>query len=319
MPGATRDDRTQAIPRTHEPTIIGVEDAGQAFVASDPWIDDRDDDMIARQVLGERRKQVGAGADISRRCIGQHGDDRDIRGVPEKHSGHLTNVWAVRAEVGEELENHGAFGRGWPGRSALVCSPQFGFRNMAAPTNTNPLAKLAVDLLPLIVFFVANGIWGIMPATIALMPATVIALGASYWMTRRFALLPVVTLGIVLILGGMTIALNDELFIKLKPTIVSALFAIVLFAGLALRRSLLKLVLGDMIPLTDTGWRILTVRWASFFLGLAVLNEIVWRSFGTDTWVSFKVFGITLLTVVFSVSQMSVLQRHRLSDSASPS
>jgi intracellular septation protein len=183
----------------------------------------------------------------------------------------------------------------------------------------NTLLKFAIELAPLIVFFAVNARWGIMPATIALMPVTVVALAASYALTRKVAPLPVITLVIVLVLGGLTIALNDELLIKLKPTIVSLLFAGVLFVGLALRRPLLKAVLGEMLPLTDPGWRALTIRWALFFVGLALVNEAVWRTMSTDTWVSFKVFGITTLTVVFSLSQMPVLQRYRLEGPAAGS
>ncbi|MSO64758.1 MAG: septation protein A [Alphaproteobacteria bacterium] len=179
------------------------------------------------------------------------------------------------------------------------------------PSAPPPWRKLAIDILPLVVFFVVNWRWGLIPATIALMPAAVVSLAASYWLTRRLAPLPVVTLVVVLVLGGLTIALHDEVFIKLKPTLVSGLFAAVLLVGLVLRRPLLKEVLGDMMPLTDAGWRILTMRWAGFFVFLAIANEIIWRSVSTDSWVTFKAFGVTVLTMIFSLAQLPLLQRYK--------
>ena len=141
----------------------------------------------------------------------------------------------------------------------------------------------------------------------------------SYAIERRLPLLPVITAAVVLIFGGLTLILNDELFIKLKPTIANLLLAAVLFVGLALRRPFLKIVLGTVFNLDDIGWRKLTWRWAWFFMVLAILNELVWRNLSTDVWVNFKVFGIMPLTIAFSLSLLPLLQRHAVEPDSPPS
>ena len=120
----------------------------------------------------------------------------------------------------------------------------------------------------------------------------------------------------VLVFGGLTVALNDELFIKLKPTIVNTLFGVILLGGLAMGRPLLRPLLGAVFALNETGWRKLSFRWALFFFALAIVNEIVWRNVTTDMWVNFKVFGIMPLTVLFSLAQMPLIARYRPDDEA---
>ena len=134
---------------------------------------------------------------------------------------------------------------------------------------------------------------------------------------RRLPTLPLVTGIFVLIFGGLTLILQDELFIKLKPTIVNTLFAVILMGGLFWGKSFLKSLMGTMFPMTDQGWRVLTVRWAMFFVVLAILNELVWRNASTDDWVTFKVFGIMPLTILFSVLQLPAMNRHRLPEDIS--
>ena len=146
------------------------------------------------------------------------------------------------------------------------------------------------------------------------MVAIAISLGVNWALVRRVPILPLVTGVLVLVFGGLTLLLQDELFIKLKPTIVNTLFAVILLGGIAFGKSFLKSLLGEMFSMSDEGWRILTIRWALFFVFLAVLNEIVWRNFSTDAWVSFKVFGIMPLTVVFSMSQLPTMNRYRTAD-----
>jgi len=170
--------------------------------------------------------------------------------------------------------------------------------------------KLATDLGPVVVFFAVNAMWGIYGATAAFMVATAASLAFVYATTRRLPVMPLVTAGIVLVFGGLTIALYDETFIKMKPTVVNLLFAAALLAGLTLRTPVLKHLLGGMIALTDAGWRGLTLRWAGFFVFLAVLNEIVWRNVSTDTWVAFKLFGLVPLTFAFAMLQFRFLERH---------
>jgi len=184
---------------------------------------------------------------------------------------------------------------------------------MAEPKPINPMLKLALELGPLVVFFVVNARVDLLTATGAFMAATVVALAVSYVLQKRLPLMPVVTGVVVLIFGGLTLVLQDELFIKLKPTIVNLLFAGVLFAGLIIwKRPLLGLVLGSVIAIDDAGWRALTLRWAFFFVFLAVLNEVVWRNFSSDTWVTFKVFGVMPITIVFALAQIPLIERHKL-------
>jgi intracellular septation protein len=172
------------------------------------------------------------------------------------------------------------------------------------------IIKLVVELGPLLVFFITNSHYGIFAGTGAFMVATIVALIASRIFLGRIATMPLVTGIFVIVFGGLTIYLQDDHFIKIKPTIVNGLFAAILFGGLATGRLFLKIVFGDVMRLTEEGWRVLTVRWALFFVVLAVLNEVMWRGFSTDTWVAFKVFGIMPITFVFALAQIGVLKKY---------
>ena len=174
----------------------------------------------------------------------------------------------------------------------------------------NPVLKLVLDIGPLVLFFVANSKFGIFAATGAFMVAVLAALAISYAMTRHIAVMPVVTAVIVLIFGGLTLVLHDELFIKLKPTIIYVLFGGTLVGGMLLGKPLLGIVFDSVFHLRDEGWRKLTWRWALFFFALAVLNEIVWRTQTTDVWVSFKVFGVVPLTFLFGALQYPLLTKY---------
>ena len=174
-----------------------------------------------------------------------------------------------------------------------------------------PILKFALDLGPLAVFFIANARADIFVATGAFMVAILVSLAVTYSIERRLPILPVVTAVMVLAFGSLTLILNDETFIKLKPTIANVLIAAALFLGLAIGKPFLKVVLGTVFELNNEGWRKLTWRWAWFFLFLAVLNEIVWRNTSSDVWVNFKVFGIMPLTILFSLSQLPMLQRYK--------
>ena len=194
--------------------------------------------------------------------------------------------------------------------------------------------KPAIEAGPLVVFFLVNGrdglpefrhLWmaeGAVPlvgqslfeATGAFMVATVIALVAGWRLERKLPIMPLVSGGFVLVFGGLTLVLADETFIKLKPTLVNTLFAVILFGGLAFGRALLKPLFGAALQLSDRGWRVLTLRWAIFFVILAILNEIVWRNFTTDFWVSFKLFGIMPLTFLFAASQTPLLLREQVEE-----
>jgi len=170
--------------------------------------------------------------------------------------------------------------------------------------------KPVTDYAPLAIFLLAYLTWGLIPATVALMVTTAAGITASLLATRRVPVMPLVTAVIVGIFGGLTLWLNDETFIKMKPTIVEALFSVVLFGGLAVGRPLLKPLFGAAWRLDEAGWRRLTLRFACFFAAMAALNEIVWRTQSTDFWVAFKVFGIIGLTVVFALTQAPLLMRH---------
>jgi intracellular septation protein len=175
--------------------------------------------------------------------------------------------------------------------------------------------KLLVEIGPLVVFFIGNTQYDIFVATGAFMAATAVSLLASRLIFKRVPAMPLVTGVFVFVMGGLTLYLHDELFIKLKPTIVNVLFASILLGGLAYGHSLLKYLFSDVFQLLDEGWRKLTLRWALFFLFLAVLNEIVWRFFSTDFWVAFKVFGIMPLTLIFSIMQLGLMQRYQIDPS----
>ena len=208
---------------------------------------------------------------------------------------------------------------------------------MSEKTQLNPFLKLALDLGPLLLFFFANAKpalfepWlaplipvavqtgarsGIFVATAVFMVAIVAALVISYVLTRRLPIMAMVSAVIVLVFGGATLILQNDTFIKIKPTIIYLLFAGTLFGGMILRKPLLAAVFDQVFHLTEEGWRRLTFRWALFFLALAVLNEIVWRTQTTDTWVSFKVFGALPLTFLYAALQYPLLMRHEASSTA---
>ena len=200
-----------------------------------------------------------------------------------------------------------------------------------AKPRLNPTLKLALDLGPLVLFFFANSRpqlfapllarvlpagalsgehAGIFAATGVFIPAVLVALAIGYALTRHLPVMPLITAIVVVVFGGLTLAFQNETFIKLKPTIIYILFGGVLLGGLAFGKSLLGLVFDQVFHLTEEGWRKLTLRWALFFLALAVLNEMVWRTQSTDTWVAFKVFGVLPLTFLFAALQYPMLTRY---------
>lgn len=179
--------------------------------------------------------------------------------------------------------------------------------------------RLLLELGPLVLFFVVNARADFYTATKVFMVAIVVSLVASRTIEKRLPVMPLVTAVFVLVFGGLTVYLEDELFMKLKPTVVNLLFATILAVGLARGRMFLELIMGSAVELSEDGWRALTVRWTLFFVLLAGLNELVWRNASTDAWVSFKVFGIMPLTIVFAVLQIPLMKRHALAaDDESP-
>ncbi|SCM77902.1 putative intracellular septation protein A [uncultured Pleomorphomonas sp.] len=182
----------------------------------------------------------------------------------------------------------------------------------------NPWLKLGLELGPLLVFFFANGRFGIFIATGAFMAAMAMALVASWMINRRLAIMPLITGIVVAIFGTLTLVLHDDTFIKMKPTIVNSLFGGVLLGGLLFGKTLLGYVFDGAFHLDEAGWRKLTIRWGLFFFLLAVLNEAIWRTQTTEFWVAFKVWGIMPLTLLFSIAQLPLLSRHAVEQPVLP-
>lgn len=175
--------------------------------------------------------------------------------------------------------------------------------------------KILLDIGPLLIFFGVYGYAGIFAATATFIPLTLLALLAGRYIFGKFGVMPLVTAGFVLVMGGLTLALHDETFIKVKPTLVYLLFASVALVGLAFNWIVWKQIFSDVFRLTEAGWRKLQFRWGCFFLGMAILNELIWRLFSTDTWVAFKVFGALPLTFAFALLQIPFLSRHAPAES----
>jgi intracellular septation protein len=178
--------------------------------------------------------------------------------------------------------------------------------------------KPAIDYGPLAVFFASYLALGLMAATAALIAASLIALLLAWLLERRVPLVPLITAAIVVVFGGLTLWLQDETFIKMKPTIVQAMFVLILLGGLARGRPLLKPLLAPLMPpMSERAWRQFTLRYALFFVAMAGLNELVWRTQSTDFWVTFKVFGLPVLTLLFILSQIPFVGREtRLQEAA---
>lgn len=174
--------------------------------------------------------------------------------------------------------------------------------------------KMATELGPLFIFFGAYYLYDLYMATGAIMITTAIALAVTYGYERRIPAMPLITAVVIAVFGGLTLYLQDDTFIKMKPTIIYALFAAALGAGLVMGKSFIKILFGNFWDLHEAGWRTLTIRVSIFFLFLAVMNEVVWRNFSTDLWVNVKVFGFTGITMVFFMAQVPLLTRHSIKD-----
>ncbi len=205
--------------------------------------------------------------------------------------------------------------------------------NTPARKHPNPVLKLALELGPLGVFFFANarGEWlgekipflgavgePIFIATAMFIAATLLSFAVSLAVTRRLPIMPMISGVVILIFGGLTLWLQDETFIKLKPTIVNSLFGSVLLIGLLFGRSLIGYVFDSVFNLTSEGWRKLTFRWGIFFFVLAVLNEIAWRTLSTDDWITFKVFGVLPITLLFTATQLPLIMRETIKPAEEP-
>ncbi len=177
-----------------------------------------------------------------------------------------------------------------------------------------PGVKVLIEMGPLMAFFAGNWFAGIFWGTGIFMVATLIALALSWTLTGKLAMVPLVSAGFVAVFGVLTLWLQSDLFIKVKVTLINALFGAILLGGLAYGRSYLKLVMGEALKLPEAAWRVLTMRWGVFFFAMALLNEIVWRSVATDTWVNFKVFGLLPLTLLFALANAPYMAKHMIAD-----
>jgi intracellular septation protein len=176
----------------------------------------------------------------------------------------------------------------------------------------NPLLKLVLDLGPLLVFFIGNSYFGIFAATGMFMVAVLLSLAITYAIARRISPMPIVTGVVVLVFGGLTLLLADELFIKLKPTIVNSIFAAVLAAGVLTDRLYIKFLFDNAFHLPDPAWKTLTYRWIGFFVFLALLNEFIWRNYSTDFWVGFKLWGVVPISLAYGALQMPFILKHQI-------
>ena len=176
------------------------------------------------------------------------------------------------------------------------------------------LYKLLIDIGPLAIFFIFYTRSGLQASILPFMVATVIAVLFSYILEKKIPIMPTVGAGIVLLFGGLTIYFDNDVFFKMKPTIINLLFAVILYGGILINKPLLKYLLGAALKLEEEGWKILTQRWIGFFIALAVLNEIVWRTQSTDIWVNFKVFGILPITFIFTMTQFPLIKKYQIED-----
>jgi intracellular septation protein len=182
-----------------------------------------------------------------------------------------------------------------------------------------PLIKLGIEYGPVIAFFLTWLAKGIFVATGALMIATLLAVAASRIVMKRIPPMLVVTAALVMSFGALTIYLHDATFIKMKPTILYALFASILAAGLVWRKPLLKAVFGEIFQMKDEGWRLLTYRFIGLFVCLAVMNEIVWRNFSEAVWIGFKSFGVIPLMMLFMMLQITLISKYQIAETSSDS
>lgn len=188
----------------------------------------------------------------------------------------------------------------------------------------HPLLKIALEIGPILLFFLSYR-WATIPegateeerqlaqvlfATSVFVPTILASLGISWFLTRTLPKMAVITAIVVVVFGGLTLWLRDDTFIKMKPTIIYLVFASILGLGVLRGQSYLQYLMEDALPLTDVGWMEFTKRFALFFLALAIVNEIVWRGFSTDTWVTFKTFFLPIASIAFVMSQTGLFARH---------
>ena len=189
-----------------------------------------------------------------------------------------------------------------------------------------PISKLILEMGPLIIFFVCYynapipenlindldeaNLFKIIFATKIFVPAILVALFIGWFQTKKIAKMPLITAILVVVFGGLTIWLNNPIFIKMKPTLIYLIFSAILGYGLLKKKSYLKMLMGSAIPMNEEGWLILSKRFVGFFVLLAFTNEIIWRFFSQDFWVNFKTFGLPILLIFFMALQFNLLNKY---------
>jgi intracellular septation protein len=179
--------------------------------------------------------------------------------------------------------------------------------------------KLALDFAPLVAFFVAYKLGGVYWATSIIIALTIVSLIIGYALTGRVAKFPLFSGILITVMGGLTLYLHNDMFVKMKPTAANLIFAGILGGGLLTNRMFLKDLLGSAVEMPQAAWRTLTWRWTGFFIALAGLNEYVWRSMPEATWVNFKVFGLMGLTMLFAIANAPFMAKHMTGDDTKPS
>lgn len=173
--------------------------------------------------------------------------------------------------------------------------------------------KFIADFGPLLIFFIYYKKFGMTEAILPLIIATIVATGILYFVEKKIPKVPIISAVIVSLFGGLTLYFDNKIFFYMKPTIVNLLFAFVLFfASFVLKKNLLKSLLESSIQLEERGWELLNKRWMIFFIFLAFLNEIVWRTQTEDFWVKFKVFGIIPITFIFMMFQINLIKKYKI-------
>ena len=189
----------------------------------------------------------------------------------------------------------------------------------------NPMLKLALELGPIVLFFIGfsrfkdqtfslfgHPATGFIVMTAAFIPLMILTSGILWWLTGKLSKMQIATLVLVIVFGGLSVWLNDERFFKIKPTMIYVLFGVILGIGLLRGQSYLKLVMEEALPMQAEGWMILTRRVTGFFFALAVANEVIWRNFSTETWVTFKTFGLTAALFLFFMTQARLFEKYGL-------
>ncbi len=179
-------------------------------------------------------------------------------------------------------------------------------------SSTKLAIKLFLEFMPLGLFFLASTKYDFWVSTAVLMAATVVSLSATWWLFRQLALMAIITAVTSIVAGAITLDLNDPMYVQMKPTVVGAIFAVILLVGQILDKPLFKVLLGQNLLLTHKGWRVLTWVWFAYFVFITGLNEYIWRSYSWEFWAAFKAFGLMPMTIIYALPQMYLLKRYTL-------